>query len=956
MRGLERTPVSDSVSRQNGSILLRMSVSGFVSFVSPETGKNWVVKASELVGLSAQQILKRYQDDELHGVVALGLRTSIRTLAITNATPVLRLCQQLVMQEKPFDYERVPVALVMLQDIRRVILCCGVEVITQNEDFITLPAFEVSINPAEVTNARALLDVLRTALCMENEEKYLKVNGRKVNESYQVRELIRRESRVTYVCSMNETTLVKIRDRGKLSEEFVETEKTYVAKLKIMLKFWGPHLMSDLLLPTNDIEQIMKAAGSMLRIHNEFLTDLIRKYDGYASCYSVVFMKWAHFFKASKQFIALTQKLTCEIEKIKKRDGAVADRLEELFMLLRQDLVDPEDLKKFGNNFLGYLIEPAQRIMRYTLLLNQLLKDTPLSHPDAQPLSVAVRQVQVIIDSIDDESDRNQKDQEVIDLQSNLEKSYRISDQPRKIEFRTRVTIEGRHAHNTMIYVFSDIICIMEQERPKSKIAVLADALIEKFHCIEYGNRYMIIPAISVIDVNRRKNHGYLKECKELEIVFNTTNDFEMFKMMWHNRRKAMIKAKLTDTPYIKWTRQKTKVLPFPLCGHALVQDGEMHMTTIFGGKMEDMSCNRQFLSLDPDTYALTSAGSFIEGITKCTVNVFNSVAFIIGGKSGGKLRKGVGCYDMVQGSGSTVELSNADAFGPRTGHTTLCYDKRLWIFGGKGRKKVYNEMNIFSLESLEMNVIKFAKNSGTPCARYGHSACADGSKMYIFGGHGKKGTLNDLWCYDMLSSGWTRIELTGSCISHRYKHFATILGEMMIVFGGITETDDHCALVVHLPSGLVKLMANVGRVPANLACACACRRTDGSFCVVGGRENMSRLSGCIYDVRFMNLDHLNFELLRTSAQGHGISLTIDRDEPIDAVQCPTGFGVEPRVLLDEKDEDAPDAARRRPPVDGYRMCRRLTQFRIQPPAGPLTAGTGEKAPFAANRRSMIPE
>jgi len=40
------------------------------------------------------------------------------------------------------------------------------------------------------------------------------------------------------------------------------------------------------------------------------------------------------------------------------------------------------------------------------------------------------------------------------------------------------------------------------------------------------------------------------------------------------------------------------------------------------------------------------------------------------------------------------------------------------------------------------------AKNPPPP--RYGHSACIIESKMYIFGGWGQNGLMNDLYCLDL--------------------------------------------------------------------------------------------------------------------------------------------------------------------------------------------------------------
>jgi hypothetical protein len=53
-----------------------------------------------------------------------------------------------------------------------------------------------------------------------------------------------------------------------------------------------------------------------------------------------------------------------------------------------------------GLDLMSYLITPVQRVPRYVLLLTDLLRNTPESHPDFNKLSEALEMVKAVGQSI----------------------------------------------------------------------------------------------------------------------------------------------------------------------------------------------------------------------------------------------------------------------------------------------------------------------------------------------------------------------------------------------------------------------------------------------------------------------------------------------------------------------------------------------------------------------------
>jgi N-acetylneuraminic acid mutarotase len=73
------------------------------------------------------------------------------------------------------------------------------------------------------------------------------------------------------------------------------------------------------------------------------------------------------------------------------------------------------------------------------------------------------------------------------------------------------------------------------------------------------------------------------------------------------------------------------------------------------------------------------------------------------------------------------------------------------------------------------------------PTARRAHTSIVFESGMYIFGGGSGTEGLNDLWRLDLTSAPrWIRLEPTGRKPEPRVYHTATIVRDVMIIYGGL--------------------------------------------------------------------------------------------------------------------------------------------------------------------------
>jgi hypothetical protein len=126
--------------------------------------------------------------------------------------------------------------------------------------------------------------------------------------------------------------------------------------------------------------------------------------------------------------------------------------------------------------------------------------------------------------------------------------------------------------------------------------------------------------------------------------------------------------------------------------------------------------------------------------------------------------------------------------------------DETVTIFGGSNGNYYYNSIYNFNLVSNSWSYSTVLKdnnasdtehgnNNGIPSPRHGHSSVKYNNKMYMFGGKGGSTTYYDTWEYDLTTTTWTKKALAQSSYA-RYEHTSIIYNGDMYVFGGYDGTN----------------------------------------------------------------------------------------------------------------------------------------------------------------------
>ncbi|KAL6076185.1 F-box only protein 42 [Balamuthia mandrillaris] len=148
-----------------------------------------------------------------------------------------------------------------------------------------------------------------------------------------------------------------------------------------------------------------------------------------------------------------------------------------------------------------------------------------------------------------------------------------------------------------------------------------------------------------------------------------------------------------------------------------------------------------------------------------------------------------IGCVLWIQpGTRGTAPL-------PRWGHTSCAYGNSVVVFGGMGNR-VRGDYFIFDLEKNWWQEVTTSTGQA-PSPRFGHSCCLLPSsvslplrnKLLLFGGRtdGNK-QLNDLFVLDLEKHFWKRFSPDSTFPEGRAGHTATVISNKLVLFGGQTS------------------------------------------------------------------------------------------------------------------------------------------------------------------------
>eukprot|EP01130_Rhizamoeba_saxonica_P007493 TRINITY_DN3031_c2_g1_i3.p1 TRINITY_DN3031_c2_g1~~TRINITY_DN3031_c2_g1_i3.p1 ORF type:complete len:441 (-),score=87.87 TRINITY_DN3031_c2_g1_i3:47-1369(-) len=121
-----------------------------------------------------------------------------------------------------------------------------------------------------------------------------------------------------------------------------------------------------------------------------------------------------------------------------------------------------------------------------------------------------------------------------------------------------------------------------------------------------------------------------------------------------------------------------------------------------------------------------------------------------------------------------------------RTHHTAVVYNDSMYIYGGEGENKensmYYNDLLRYCFETRTWTRVYIPGFKPRP--RWGHTSVIFDGKMYILGGKDSVVSFKDIYRYSFEAQSWKKKEV-GDQFTPRFFHSATILNNSMLVFAG---------------------------------------------------------------------------------------------------------------------------------------------------------------------------
>jgi hypothetical protein len=179
-------------------------------------------------------------------------------------------------------------------------------------------------------------------------------------------------------------------DRQKIFNEIKETERKYLANLDILNKLYlKPIEKHKFIKLTPEIKNIL---STLTIIHNINSTLLMNLDNANKDNVGKVFKNIIPFLKTYTSYFNSYEIATNDIRKAQKENKKFGEWLDKT----------EKNAKRSGQLGLNsYLIQPIQRVPRYSLLLNELLKHTKQDHEDYENLQHCLRETKKVATHLD---------------------------------------------------------------------------------------------------------------------------------------------------------------------------------------------------------------------------------------------------------------------------------------------------------------------------------------------------------------------------------------------------------------------------------------------------------------------------------------------------------------------------------------------------------------------------
>eukprot|EP00727_Mastigamoeba_balamuthi_P004419 m51a1_g13976 putative pleckstrin domain-containing protein (983) ;mRNA; r:999259-1003482 len=246
----------------------------------------------------------------------------------------------------------------------------------------------------------------------------------------------------------------KLRKRAKVAQEIHSTEATYLHQISVMLTFYMEP-MRKFGIPQDEIVALFSNVEVINTLHQKFMTRLSERVEAWGS-ESVIgdLFQEAGWIKLYKYYINNYDNALATLARVKDKYPEFRSHVEK---------IDHTDLVG-GLPIESYLVVPVQRIPRYVLLLQEMLKATPADHPDVELLTAAIVTIKALADYINERKRVSENQDKLVETRSKWKK-YKgdLLSNPDRLFLREIPVSNGWS--KVVLWLFNDIAVVTSSER-----------------------------------------------------------------------------------------------------------------------------------------------------------------------------------------------------------------------------------------------------------------------------------------------------------------------------------------------------------------------------------------------------------------------------------------------------------------------------------------------------------
>lgn len=173
----------------------------------------------------------------------------------------------------------------------------------------------------------------------------------------------------------------------------------------------------------------------------------------------------------------------------------------------------------------------------------------------------------------------------------------------------------------------------------------------------------------------------------------------------------------------------------------------------------------------------------------------------------------------------STLKWTVANPKGSRPagryGHSLSTVGSKLFVFGGQLDDYFFDDLVCFDLTKLRSPECRWTTiepaDGVTPPPRTNHTVVTYQDKLYMYGGTDGQLWYSDTWCFDPVTNIWTQLNCSGFIPTPSEGHAATVVNDIMYVFGGRSSKGDDLGVLSALKLSAKRWFTfeNMGQAPA---------------------------------------------------------------------------------------------------------------------------------------------